>query len=331
MTPTPRASAASAVRPDSAHGLITFDNVRTEDDSRALQQPPQFSRAPGAVPFTDGIGVSPDGKRVAIVRSAQTGTQLIIFATLKPNDVTSVLDLSGSGETAGGLVWAGDGTASVLLAVHKLSSAAPQMPTTYTTLRVVDVGTRQVREIARITTGSYFMPIAWRPDRKVAAALEVAAGAANSYDLIREGAAPERTPLGVMYGAITASRDGLRIAAVLAPAVRWWPMEQPSAGKTIESDQRGRAEFAAFRPGTDELGVSVSAPSTAPGAPPPGHFEIWNATTGRQRVVSPTIGFQFWRVDGTAAISGATLIDPESGATAPLPGGEFKIADVVAF
>jgi len=334
VTPTPQVSGAtSAIKPDAQHGLITFENIRTEDDPRGLQQPPQFQRSAGAVPFTEGIGVSPSGKQVALVRTSQTTQQLITFSTNKPNDVTIVVDLSGSGELAGGVVWAGDGSATVLLAVHKQSIPGPnQAPTVYSTLRVVDVGTRQVREIARVTNGAYFMPLAWRPDRKIGAALEVAAGAANSYDLVREGTpAPERTPLGVMYGAITASRDGLRIAAVMAPAVRWWPMDQPSAAKELIADSRGRAEYAAFRPGSDELGVQVTAPSTAPGVPPPGHFEIWNTITGKQRGFGPSVGFDRWRVDGSAALSGSFLVDPDTGATTQLPGGAFKIADVVLF
>jgi hypothetical protein len=132
-----------------------------------------------------------------------------------------------------------------------------------------------------------------------------------------------------MYGPITASRDGLRIAAVMAPAVRWWPMDQPSAAKELIADSRGRADFAAFRPGTDELGVSVGAPSVG-GVPPPGHFEIWSLS-GQQRVVSATAGFSRWRADGTAAIDGTSLVDPSTGAVTPLPGGAFKIADVVLF
>ena len=328
----------SSVRPDSAHGLITFTNIRTEADPKDLQQPPQFSRSPGATTFTAGVGVSPDGKQVALIRSGETGSQLITFATSKPNDVAIVFDFAGSGEAPGGVVWAGDGAGSVLFAVHKLSSPAPQMPTTYSTLRVVDVASRQVREVARITNGAYFFPIAWRSDRRIAAALEVAAGSAQSYDLARDGAPPERTMLVGSYGPVTASRDGLRIAAVFSPgpdagslSVRWWPMDQPGAAKEIVADSRGRAEYAAFRPGApDELGVRV-VPPTVGGAPPPGHFEIWNVSTGRQRGLGPTVGFQFWRVDGSAAIDGSSLIDPSNGATVQIPGGAFKIVDVIAF
>ena len=338
VTTSPSASAAATasvsapgVKPDSAHGLVTFDNIRSEADPTGLQQPPQFNRPSSAVPFTVGLAVSPDGQRVALIRTGETTTQLITFTTAKPNDVTILVDFVTSGENAGGVAWAGDGSGSVLFAAHKPSTPSPQSPTVYSALRVVDVATKQVREIARITNGSYFFPRAWRPDRNTAAAAEVAAGSANSYDLVRGPAAPERTTLGVTYGALTASRDGTRIAAVHTSAVAWWPMDQPAAAKELRADSKGRAEYAAFRPGTDELGVSVSAPSTAAGVPPTGHFEIWNVATGAQRVVSSTVGFSLWRVDGSAAIIGSLLVDPASGATSQLPGGPFKIADVVMF
>jgi hypothetical protein len=335
---TTPSAATSGVRPDAAHGLITFTNIRSEADPKDLQQPPQFTRSPGAVPFTEGVGLSADGREVALVRTGQTGQQLIAFTTSRPNDVSIVIDFAGGGESAAGLVWAGDGVRSVVIAVHKLTSTSPQSPTAYSSLRVVDLATKQVREIARITSGSYFFPIAWRSDRRVAAALEVAAGAAQSYDLLRDGASPERTTLGGSYGPVTASRDGLRIAAVSRPgpdvgdpSVRWWPMEQPSAAKTIAAE-KGRPELAAFRPGSpDEIGLSVTAPCVGCPGVPPQHFEIWNIATGQQRVVSPSVGFQFWRVDGTAAIDGNLLIDPSTGATTQLPGGAFKIVDVVMF
>jgi hypothetical protein len=332
---------AGVAKPDAAHGLITFTNLRTENDAKDLQQPPQFTRSPGAVPFTEGIGVSPDGREVALVRTGQTGQQLITFTTSKPNDVNIVIDFAGSGEFAGGLVWAGDGARSVLIAVHKLIRPSPVSPTEYSSLRVVDVGTKQVREIARIVNGASLFPIAWRSDRRVAAALEITAGSAQSYDLARDGAPLERAALDGSYGPVTASRDGLRVVAVFSPgpdagvaSIRWWPIDQLGAAKTINAPTGMRLEIASFRPGSpDELGVSVGPPCCAAGqgVPPPGHFEIWNVATGQQRVVNANVGFALWRADGSAALIGATLIDPVTGGTTQLPGGAFKIADVVLF
>jgi hypothetical protein len=337
---TASASAATGVRPDAKHGLLTFENLRTEDDPRDLQQPPQFTRAAGAVPFTAGVGVSADGREVALVRTGQTGQQLITFTTSKPNDVTTLIDFAGSGESAGALVWAGDGARSLVIAVHKLTGPSPVSPTQYSSLRAVDLVTKQVREIARITNGASLFPIAWRSDRRVAVALEITAGSAQSYDVARDTTPLERTVLSGSYGPVTASRDGLRVAAVFSPgpdasaaSVRWWPMDQLAAAKNINAPTGMRLEIASFRPGSpDELGVSVGAPCcpAGQGVPPPGHIEIWNVSTGQQRVVSTTAGFALWRADGTAAIQGSTLIDPATGATSTMPGA-FKVVDVVLF
>ena len=110
-------------------------------------------------------------------------------------------------------------------------------------------------------------------------------------------------------------------------------MDQPAAAKTIGAPPGTRIDMASFRPGSpDELGVNVGPPCCLEGrVPPPSHFEIWNVVTGQQRVVSTTVGFSSWRVDGSAAIEGSLLIDPANGATTQLPGGAFKIAEVVLF
>ena len=315
--------------PDAKHGLITFEGIRTEASATNLQQPPQFSRT-GATFFS--VAVSPDGKRVAVVRrgEAAAGQGLIMFTTARPNDITQVVDFTGTGETVGFSVWAADGSDSVLIAVDKLLGIQPDATAEYSSLRSVDLNTKRVTEIARITTGARLSPLAWLPARGLAAAAEVLGGGAKNYDLIRSGAI-ERTPINApILVQLRGSRDGSRILVVIGPGLRWWPMDQPAAGRDLQPDSKGRAEYAEFRPGTNEIGVSVAAASTgAVGSP--GHFEIWDLSSGKQRVVSPTVGFSRWRADGSAAISGTTLVDPDTGATTPLPGGAFKIVEVVLF
>ena len=332
-TPAPSSPASTSaapgagVKPDAAHGLITYENLRSELDPTGLQQPPEFSRT-GFGSFT--AGVSPDGKRVAMIRGGQTGQQLMFFSTSRPKDVTAVLDFNGTGEYASGVVWSGDGTDSVLIAVHKISNpAAIDPPATYSTLRVVQLTSKQVTEIARITNGNYLMPLAMPRGGTLAGAAEVGSGGrVGSYVLVRNAVMEKTALTNVFSTAITASRDGTRIVAVTAPSLRWWPVDQPGAAKEMTAQSNSRVESAAFRPGADEIGVRAGAPSASAGVPPPGHFEIWTLS-GQQRVVSPTIGFSFWRVDGSAAIDGSLLIDPANGATTQLPGGAFKIADVV--
>jgi hypothetical protein len=329
-------SGVASVAPDARHGIITFENIRTEADPKDLQSPAQFSRAPGSGGFV--VAVSPDGTRVAMITSGQTGQRLITFTTSRPNDVTSVLDFAGSGEFARGLVWAGDGSSSVLIAVEKQTlgqGGGDNLIVDYATLRSVDLSTRQVKELARISGQSRsLLPLAWLPARQVAAAVEQQPlGPIGDYILVRGGAL-ERSALSgaINIFSFSASRDGTRIVGAFPPAIRWWPTEQPSAVTEITALNNSRAEFAAFRPGSDELGVNAGAPSAGPGVPPPGHFEIWSPDGKTQRVVSTTASFTYWRSDGSAAFDGGgQLIDPNTGATTPLPGGAVKIAATVMF
>ena len=326
-----------AVRPDNTHGIITFQNIRTEADPRDLQQPPQFVRN-GRSDFS--VAVSPDGTRVAMIRTGETGQQLVTFTTARPNDVTiAAIDFSTTGEVASELVWAGDSSEYVVFSVDKRAGAT--ITSSYSALRSYDIAAKKQSEIARITSGLHLVPLAWRFDTHVGGAIEIDAftGRVASYDVIRDNSLTDRTPTPNLRGGdvqsgpfktqFSASRDGNRIVAVFAPAVRWWPVDQPGAAKELLADSKGRAEYAEFRPGTGELGVRVLAATVGQGVPPPGHFEIWSLS-GQQRVVSPTAGFSRWRVDGTAALDGTNLVDPDSGAVTPLPGAT-KVVDVVRF
>jgi hypothetical protein len=328
---TPSATpGTSAIRPDARHGLITFENIRTEADPTGLQQPSQFSNL-----NTGSAAVSPDGTRVALAVGSDGAQRIVTFATARPNDATTVVDVAGTGEVVRRMVWAGDGQGSVLYNAQKESrgqGGGDNLVVDYSSIRSVDLGSRQVKEIARVSGRSISLfPLAWLPGKQIAAAIEILPiGPAGDYVLVR-GTAVERTSMqGGNLAIFSASRDGSRIAAAFGPGVRWWPVDQPAAARELLADSKGRAEYAAFRPGSEELGVRVAAASASAGVPPPGHFEIWNVSTGKQRVVSPTAGFRFWRVDGSAAIDGSQLIDPDTGAVTQLP-GTFKLVDVVAF
>ena len=66
-TSSPAASAVG-VRPDASHGMLTRNPaaIRTEADPTALNRTPNWDEGAAAA-------VSPDGKRVAVLRSGQTG------------------------------------------------------------------------------------------------------------------------------------------------------------------------------------------------------------------------------------------------------------------
>jgi len=331
-SPSPAATATasgSAVKPDSQHGLIVATgNMRTEDDPRGLQQPSLFMLAP-----TSSIGVSPDGKRIALIRTSQTGQQIVTFTTARPNDVTTVVDLSGSGELANRVVWAGDGSDSLLFDVVKETrgpGGGDNLIQEYSALWSVDLATRDVRQIVRIEgQNTKLWALAWLPARQVVGALEMRQlGPVTNYVVVRSGAI-ERTAMSPIMGvaSFSASRDGLRIVVSIETSLRWWPVDQPSAAKELMAQPGETLGHAEFRPGADELGVGVAEG---------GRFEIWTLTGARRVVASRAAGFLRWRVDGSAAIAASDpfavlLIDPVTGATTPLPGGGFPVAEVVMF
>ncbi len=328
--PAPTATAiASAVKPDAQHGLIVATgNMRTEDDPRGLQQPSLFMLAP-----TSSIGVSPDGKRIGLIRTSQTGQQIVTFTTARPNDVSTVVDLAGSGEFGNRVVWAGDGSDSLLFDVVKEMrgpGGGDNLTWEYSALRSVNLATRDVREVARIAgQNTKLWPLAWLPARQLVGAVELRQlGPVVNYVTVRHGII-ERTAISPSPGvaSFSASRDGLRVVVSLETSVRWWATDQSSAAKDIAAQPGETLGHAEFRPGTDELGVGV------PGG---GRFEIWTLTGQRRVVASRAAGFLRWRVDGTAAIASSDpnavlLIDAVTGATTPFPGGGFPVADVVMF
>lgn len=259
--PSPAATASgSAVRPDSQHGLIVATgNMRTEDDPRGLQQPSLFMLAP-----TSSIGVSPDGKRIALIRTSQTGQQIVTFTTTRPNDVTTVVDLAGSGELANRVVWAGDGSDSLLFDAVKETrgpGGGDNLIWEYSVLRSVDLVKREVREVVRIAgQNTKLWPLAWLPARQLVGALELRQlGPVANYAVVRNGAI-ERTAMSPSPGvaSFSASRDGLRIVVSIETSIRWWPVDQPSAAKELMAQPGERLGHAEFRPGADELGVGVA-------------------------------------------------------------------------
>jgi hypothetical protein len=283
--------------------------------------------------MTSSLGVSPDGKRVALIQTSQTGQRVLTFTTARPNDVTTVVDLAGSGELASRVIWAGDGSDSLLIDAVKEtrgSGGGDNAIWEYSALRSVNLATREVREVARIAgQNTKLWQLAWLPARGLVGALEMRQlGLVANYVVVRNGTV-ERTVMTPSPGvaSFSASRDGLRVVVSLPAAVRWWPLDQPNAMKDLPAqpgETLGRAEF---RPGSDELGVEV---------PEGGRFEIWTLT-GQRRVVASRVGnFRAWRADGTAAFGSpdptvVLLIDPTTGATTPLPGGGFPIAATVMF
>jgi hypothetical protein len=296
--------------------------MRTEDDPRGLQQPSLFMTAP-----TTTYAVSPDGKRIALIRTSQTGQQIVTFTTVRPNEITTVADLAGSGERATNILWAGDGADYV---VYSVDGGAP--PTiAYSALRSVDLAAKKQSEIARITNGHHLVPLSWRFDIHLGGAVEqeTPTNSLAAYYVIDGNALTQRAALtAASLTRISASRDGRRVVLSSDTSVRWWPVDQPAASRELAAQQGETLGRAEFRPGSDELGVDRTGPG--------GQFEIWSLSGMRRVVATRVTGFVHWRIDGTAAIASpgpdsVVLIDPATGTMTPLPGGGFPVADVLMF
>lgn len=324
-SPSPPAAAPVGAKPDARYGLIVpTGNMRTETDPRGLQDPSLFMT-------NSAYAVSPDGKRIALIRTSQTGQHIVTFTTGRPNDLTTVVDLAGSGELASRVVWAGDGSDSLLFdAVRERrgSGGGDNLIWEYSALRSVDLASREVREVARIAgQNTKLWQLGWLPARQLVGAVEMRQlGPVANYVVIRSGAI-ERTAMNPSPGVASfgASRDGARIVVSLETTVRWWPTDQPTAAKELTAQGAERIGHVEFRPGRDELGVDVDSA-----------FEIWSLTGQRRVVAERTPGFLRWRVDGSAAIassdpSSVWLVDPTTGAKTQLPGGGFPVSDVVMF
>lgn len=316
------ASSSAAIRPDASHGMLTRNPaaIRTEADTTALNKTQNLDEgAAGAV--------SPDGKRVAILRTGQSGQGIIWFTTSKPDEVMPVLDMAGTGELlVGPPVWAADGSDSLLVGIIKPGAqSGVEPPPAYSALRSIDIKTRTVTELTRTTNNYVLIPVVWHPGGAVAAAFETGPGGfATNYVVVR-GQQVTRTPFGgdVVGGSVTANADGTRVVAIDGRdggSIRWWPFDRFDQQTDLKPPAGEGVFRASWRSGRDEIvvGVGPNGPTTTPRSASTLRLEVWGSQTGR-RVVRDAGGFAVVRVDGTAALAiDYQLVDLATGATTPV-------------
>lgn len=328
-TGSPDATATAApLRPDGRHGFLSQTGqgrvvLRTEQDATPVAELSAFS----------GVAVSPDGHRLALFRTSQTGQQLVWGQSTRIGEARLVVDLAGSGEFGTSLAWAADNSNSLAFTVVRPGAQqGVEPPPLYSALRSVDLETGAVRELARTTNEFVLVPLVWRPRDNIAVAFETGPGGfAYSYVVVR-GTQLDRTvfdrnetPLGLQ-----ADREGARILGLFGRPnekfLRWWTWDRPDQPRDMRA-QPGEGVFrAAWRPGSDEIGVEVlsSAPRQTPAR---GRVELWSVAADVRRVVAGEGGFELFRTDGTAAIGlrgtaptfEIVLIDLATGATTPIP------------
>jgi hypothetical protein len=290
--------------------------IRTEVDPTALNKTPNWNEGAAAA-------VSPDGKRVAILRSGETGQGIISFTTAKPDDITYVMDMAGTGELiVGPPVWAADNSDSLLIGVIKPGAQTGiEPPPAYSALRSVDIKTHKITELTRTTNNFVLMPVVWHPGGAVAAAYETGPGGyATNYVVVRDQQVT-RAPFGadVSGGTLASNQDGTRVVAIYGrdgATVHWWPFDRFDQQTELKAPAGEGAYRAYWRFGRDELVVATGSSTIPPSANM--RLEVWGSQSGR-RVVRDTGGLAFVRVDGTAALAfDYQLVDLTTGATTPV-------------
>ncbi len=320
-TSSPAASAAG-VRPDASHGMVTRDPaaIRTEADTTALNKTPNWNEGAAAA-------VSPDGKRVAILRSGETGQGIITFTSAKPDEITSVMDMAGTGESiVGPPVWAADNSDSLLVGILKPGvQSGVEPPPAYSALRSVDIKTHVITELTRTTNNFVLLPVVWHPGGVAAAAYETGPGGfAINYIVVR-GQQVTRTPFGgdVVGATVTANQDGTRVLAIDGRdggTVRWWGFDRFDQQTELKPPTGEGVFRAQWRFGRDEIVVATgpNGPTSTPRSVSARRLEVWGSQNGR-RIVRDTGGLAVLRVDGTAALAADDqLVDLTTGATTPV-------------
>jgi hypothetical protein len=127
----------------------------------------------------------------------------------------------------------------------------------------------------------------------------------------------------VIGGSVRASRDGRRIVAIYGGTsaqsggtVRWWPFDRFDQQTELPSVPGEWIHHATWRPGADELVVSVSTGTYTPTSP---RLEVW-PLQGSRRSLRSSGGLLLVRSDGTAALAlDYMLVDLATGATSMVP------------
>jgi hypothetical protein len=186
-----------------------------------------------------------------------------------------------------------------------------------------------VREIARITDGSYYQVLAWdKRSDTIAAVVIPHAQPASTYVVI--GPSGTKTfPLDGgwgMYGSPDAqSVVGIHCAGSPDGCSFWtWPLADFAARKDQHFPAGLSLGVFGWRPGSSDVGLSVSDLGTFANT----HLELWSPSAGRRTAYRFTGGLSlpsqpFFRADGSAIFlpgyGEGVVVDLSTDATSPLP------------
>jgi len=273
--------------------------------------------------------VSPDGR--GAIYAAQPDPSgpwgYYLLDGSKPTEQRRLLALPN--ENPGAVLWSADMSAIAFTAQD--AGATQGVIPKYDSIRTLDLATGAVRELARITDGSYYQLVGWDKSAGTLAAQILpyppAAGKKSTYLVI----GPSGTKSLAVDGpsAYAASPDGRTVVglqcAVATGCSLWtWPLADYGA----RADQRLPAGLSlnviGFRPGTNDLGLTAFELNGSSGG-----IALWSAPAGLRTVYQIPAGRfpsgpWFFRADGSAVIVNfgigeVLVIDIETAQSTRLP------------
>jgi hypothetical protein len=272
--------------------------------------------------------VAPDGRRAAYPAQTQDGQwAYYLLDGSKPTEQRRILALPN--EIPGRVVWSSDMTAIAFTAQD--FNATQGVTPKYDSIRTLDLATGAVRELARVTDGSYYQIVGWDKTSSLLAAVVTP----YPYDGAKPGSyiviGPTGTKTTPLDGAspYTATSDartvyGLKCAGTPSYCSLWtWPLSDYAARVDQHLPTGLSLGITGLRPGSADVGLVVF--DAAGGT----RIALWSATAGLRTAYrlptgrSPS-GQPFFRADGSAIVveigpSETLIVDLTTGATTPLP------------
>jgi hypothetical protein len=338
-TATPSSEAATTVAPAQAGPLLS--------DARGFIAVPDKTAPAILRRETDGdpivslrgqgfLGaVSGTRRRVAYWTSGSSATdggarELRVFDVTAADQDTRLATLPEA-ERGALVVWSSD-RSGVLVVVE--SSGKPDStgaPGPFSALRVVDVPTRSIREIARVIDGSQLWPVGWdRVARVAGACVYRSDGMAIAWSVVGEDTLSARVPMDEGIPAKTVRGNGTDVLGVQNESViRVWTIASYDAHTELGAEPGERIAFARWKPGADEIVVLVAD-----------RLEIWPAKGGDRRVVARGVSAAsdlLVSSDGALAFvthdggRSAMAVDLATGVLAPLPMSGAELAAPISF
>lgn len=247
---------ADAVSEDD-FGLVFVDASGTAAIRRESSSP-RIATIDAAV---RGLAISPDGRQVAwFTRAGSAAVELRLAPAADPSKPRTLVTLK-PGERGGGIAWANDGSGVAYSAIVEVAGSGPPG----TSIQGASVHTFDLRGTSGLERTLYetkqggvvLVPVAWdRPANVVAFGETGEGGYLVSWDVTRLGGTDPVTtrtvaPVGsIVMNWVRASSDA-KFALGLGSELRYWPVADFAAGKTVPGTIRSLAEW---RPGTHQIG-----------------------------------------------------------------------------